>query len=56
MSKSETMNTFGYLFTVVIVTYTSWCCLYGPPYNDAYGKIVHAAYCATAVNQMARCP
>lgn len=38
------MKTSLSLLTLALAAYTAWCCLYGPPYNDAYGKIVHAAY------------
>lgn len=31
-------------FVAIVVAYTSYCCAYGPPYNDAYGHIIHAAY------------
>lgn len=32
------------IFFVVVTAYTSWCAAYGPPYDDAYGKLVHAAW------------
>ena len=32
------------LFATIAGSYTAWCAAYGPPYNDAYGKLVHSAW------------
>ncbi len=36
-------GTFSVLWTALIA-YTAYCAAYGPPYHDAYGAIVHAAW------------
>ena len=43
-------NEMKYIFSlaaIALVAYTAWCGAYGPPYDDAYGKLVHAAYMMT---------
>ena len=34
-------------FLLIVAAYTAWCAAYGPPYRDAYGLMVHAAWQAT---------
>jgi hypothetical protein len=38
------MTKFLAIYFAAMTAYTAWCCAYGPPYRDAYGAIVHAAW------------
>lgn len=31
-------------FLATWYAYTVWCAVFGPPYNDAYGLLIHAAF------------
>jgi hypothetical protein len=42
------MKTFLTIYTSVMIMYTCYCAAFGPPYNDAYGRLVHAAYCMSS--------
>lgn len=38
------MSWYAAAFAAAWISYTAYCAAYGPPYNDAYGKIIHAAW------------
>lgn len=38
------MRTFLSIYLAAMAVYTAYCCAHGPPYRDAYGAIVHAAW------------
>jgi hypothetical protein len=39
------MKTFAIAFFTLAILYTWYCAANGPPYHDAYGEIIRAAYC-----------